>query len=197
MDGSDADVIRAVLHGNADQYAILVDKYQGPALRLAFSLLGNDEDAKDVSQEAFVSAYCSLGRFRGGAKFSTWLFRIVVNECKDVYRRRARQPMVVARVGEADPDADAPSLFVDVDDPAGDPSDSLANRELDQRLSAEIGRLPMKQRTVFLLHHVHGLTLEEVAGVLHCRVGTAKSHLFRATIHLRTILNPWIEKEAL
>ena len=193
----DVDTIQAVLSGDVYCYAELVDKYQGPALRLAFSLLGNDEDAKDVSQEAFVNAYRSLRRFRGGAKFSTWLFRIVVNECKDVYRRRARQPMAVASVGEADPDADPPSLFVDVDDPTASPSDQLANRELGQQLSVAIGKLPMKQRTAFLLHHVHGLPLEEVATVLRCRVGTVKSHLFRATAHLRAMLSPWVGKEVL
>ncbi|MBI2496080.1 MAG: sigma-70 family RNA polymerase sigma factor [Candidatus Omnitrophica bacterium] len=77
------EVIQAVLRGDVDRYAELVDKYQAWARRVAFSLLGNYEDARDASQEAFVSAYRSLGRFRASAAFSTWLYRIVVNECKD------------------------------------------------------------------------------------------------------------------
>jgi RNA polymerase sigma-70 factor (ECF subfamily) len=184
MAGSDAKTIQAVLDGDVDRFAELVDKYQEHALKLAYSFLGNYEDAKDASQEAFVSAYRSLGRFRGGAKFSTWLYRIVVNECKDVYKRRARQPSVVAAVGESDPDRNG-VLFVDVEDPGAGPSDQAANRELAHQLSTEIGRLPMKQRTAFLLHHVHGLPLEEVAAVMRCRLGTVKSHVFRATDHLR------------
>ncbi|MDP3703533.1 MAG: RNA polymerase sigma factor [Candidatus Omnitrophota bacterium] len=188
----DDQTIQAVLDGDADRFAELVDRYQEQTLKLAFSLLGNYEDAKDASQEAFVSAYRSLRRFRGGAKFSTWLFRMVVNVCKDVYKRRARLPVVVAGVGEPrrrrgepDPDVDGAGLFVDVEDPAASPSDQLANRELGHRLSAAITGLPMKQRTAFLLHHVHGLPLAEVASVMHCRLGTVKSHIFRATDHLK------------
>ena len=197
MAQSDAETIRAVLDGDVDRYAELVGKYQGQALRLAFSLLGNCEDAKDVSQEAFINAYRSLGQFRGGAKFSTWLYRVVVNECKDAYKRRARQPMVVAGVGEPAPDAgDEASLFmVDVEDPTANPSDAATNQELSLRLSQAIGALPMKQRTAFLLHYVHGLPLDEVAGVMACRIGTVKSHIFRATEALRIALTPWLTQE--
>ena len=196
MADHDAQIIHAVLGGETDRYAELVDAYQGMALRLAFSLLGNYEDAKDVSQEAFVSAYRALGRFRGGATFSTWLYRIIVNECQDAVRRRARQPAVVAAVGAPDPDAhERPDLFIDVDDPRADPSDQLATRELSQRLSAAIGALPDKQRTAFVLHHLHGLSLDEVAALMGCRVGTVKSHVFRATNHLRSQLGPWLKEE--
>ena len=189
----DARTIQAVLSGEVDRYAELVDKYQGRALKVAFSLLGNYEDAKDVSQEAFVSAYRALRRFRGGAKFSTWLFRIVVNECKDVYRHRAHRPLVVATVGTADPDGDeSAGLFVEVDDPAADPSEQLANRELSQAIGRAIATLPMNQRSAFLLHHVQGLSLEDTAAVMGCRVGTVKSHVFRSTERLRTSLTPWL-----
>ena len=192
---SDEEVIEAVLGGDVDRYAELLDKYQQPALRLAFSMLGNYEDAKDASQEAFVSAYRALARFRGGAQFSTWLYRIVVNACKDMHRRRARRPMAAAQVGEPGPQTDHAGLFIDVDDPAGDPGEQLANRELGQRLSGAIGALPMKQRTAFVLHHLQGLSLDEVAEVMHCRLGTVKSHLFRATEQLRTQLGPWLARE--
>ena len=195
MAGSDAEIIRAVLAGDVDRYAELVDKHQDAALRLAFSLLGNYEDAKDASQNAFVSAFRGLCRFRGDAKFSTWLYRIILNECKDVHKWRARQPLAMVRVGEADPDDEAASLFVDVDDPRAGPDDQLANRELSQHLSAAIRALPMKQQTAFLLHHVHGLSLEETASVMHCRVGTVKSHIFRATEHLQASLRPWLAQE--
>ena len=196
MGGRDADAIQAVLNGEADRYAELVDEYQGPAIRLAFSFLGNYEDARDVSQEAFVSAYRSLGRFRRESAFSTWLFRIVINKCKDAYKRRARQPMVAARMGTSGGDDDVTeSLFVDVADPGADPSDVVANRELSQRISTAIKGLPMTQRTAFLLHHVHGLPLEETAAVMGCRIGTVKSHIFRATESLRIVLTPWLTRE--
>jgi len=196
MAEDEAQIIQAVLNGEIDRYAELVDRYQASALRVAFSLLGNYEDARDASQEAFVNAYRALGRFRTGAKFSTWLYRIIVNECLDAHRQRARRPVVVATVGAPDPDADrGEGLFVDVDDPTADPSEQLANRELSKRLSEAIGALPGKQRTVFALHHLQGLSLEDVAQTMGCRVGTVKSHLFRATEALRKALAPWLAQE--
>jgi RNA polymerase sigma-70 factor (ECF subfamily) len=104
--------------------------------------------------------------------------------------------MVVAGVGAAgaEPDDDM-GLFVDVADPAAGPSDQLANRELSGRLTAAIGALPMNQRTAFLLHHVHGLSLEDAAAVMGCRVGTVKSHIFRATAALRQRISPWLTEE--
>ena len=195
MPGDEEAVVRAVLNGAVDRYAELVERYQEMALRVALSLLGNVEDAKDVSQEAFVRAYQSLGRFRQGSKFSTWLYRIVVNACKDAHRRGTRRPLVVASVGQPDPEADeAENLFVvDVDDPTAGPAVQAANRELAGHLSRAIGELPMKQRTALTLHHLNGLTLEEVAVVMGCRVGTVKAHVFRATERLRGRLAPYGE----
>jgi RNA polymerase sigma-70 factor (ECF subfamily) len=86
-------------------------------------------------------------------------------------------------------------LFIDVDDPSADPRAQLANQELSRRLSGAIQALPMQQRAVFVLHHLNGLTLEEVAETLRCRVGTVKSHLFRATGHLRAHLSLWLAQE--
>ena len=196
MADADLTVIEAVLAGDADRYAALVEKYQDQALRLAFGLLGNYEDARDASQEAFVNAYRALGRFRRGATFSTWLYRIVVNECQDARRLRLRQPAASLAIGEADPaERDGAPLFMDVEEPGTGPAEQLADRELSQQLSRAIGELPLKQRTAFLLHHVHGLPLEEAAGVMECRIGTVKSHVFRATERLQAFLRPWLAKE--
>lgn len=196
MADADLAVIEAVLAGDVDRYAELVDKYQGPALRLAFSLLGNAEDARDASQEAFVNAYRALSRFRRGAAFSTWLYRIVVNECRDARRRRARQPAATVGLGEPGPaERDGESLFLEVADPAAGPDEQLADRECARQLSRAIAALPLQQRTAFLLHHVHGLPLAEAAGIMGCRLGTVKAHLFRATERLQALLRPWLAKE--
>jgi len=195
MADRDTDTIHAVLAGDVDRYAELVDRYQAPALRLAFSLLGNYEDAKDASQEAFVNAYRALGRFRGRAKFSTWLYRIVVNKCKDLYKRRARRPELAGSMSLPGGDGEPVDFFEAVPDPGAGPGEQLANQELSRQLSRAIGELPMKQRTAFALHHVHGLPLDEVAAVMRCRTGTVKSHIFRATTRLRTVLSPRLAKE--
>ncbi len=191
MADSDTDAVRAVLDGDTDRYAELVDRYQGPTLRLAFSLLNNYDDARDVSQDAFVSAYQALGRFRGAARFSTWFYRIVVNKCHDALRARLRRPQAVSGVGEPDPGANGAGWFmVDVEDPAAGPRDDVASRELAHELQRAIQDLSAHQRMVFMLHHMNGHSLEDVAGMMGCRVGTVKSHLFRAVESLRRRLAP-------
>lgn len=190
MAEQDAEVIQAVLDGEIERYAELVNRYQGGAIGVALGLLGNYEDARDAAQEAFLSAYRCLGRFGRRARFSTWLYRIVVNECKDALRSRSRRPLVAARAGTPQPDDDGAEYWVDVEDATAGPAQQLANRELARRLAAAVAELPLQQRTAFTLHHVRGLQLDEVAAIMKCRIGTVKAHVFRATAALRDALQP-------
>jgi RNA polymerase sigma-70 factor (ECF subfamily) len=194
MAGADDEAISAVVGGDTGRYAELVDRYQEPVLRLALGFLGDYEEARDVAQEAFLHAYRGLARFRGRAKFSSWLYRIVVNECKQALRRRARRPAIVARVGSVEAALDGEAV-VEVDDPRADVRRAARDEELSRRLGEGLGCLSMKQRTAFVLHHLHGLPLDEVASVMRCRVGTAKAHVFRATARLRRVLEPWMQHE--
>ena len=194
MTAEDADTIRAVLAGDTSRFAELVDKYQQQAMRVAFSLLGNWDDAKDAAQEAFVSAYQALGRFDGRAKFSTWFYRIVVNKAYDAARRRLRSPQTVAVIGPVDPEDDDPQLFADIEDPDIAPERQAHDREFARALSRAVLNLSLQQRAAFVLHHVQGFSLEEVAQLMQCRVGTVKSHVFRATTALREQLAPWQEQ---
>jgi RNA polymerase sigma-70 factor (ECF subfamily) len=197
MSSDDAATIRAVLDGDVERYADLVDTYQAQAIRLAFSLLGNYHDAEDAAQQAFISAYHGLARFRGRAAFSTWLYRIVVNVCRTSQRTAMRRPRVVAEIGPADAagESEAGLFVVDAADESHDPRRHAENVELSAQLSSAIRRLPEHQQTAFLLHHVHGLSIEEAAGVMSCRPGTVKSHLFRATASLQRQLGPWLSRE--
>ena len=182
-------MIEAVLRGEVDRYAELVTRYQLAAWKLAYSFVGNVEDAKELSQNGFVKAYQHLRTFRRRAKFSTWLYRILINECKDFFKRASRRPKLVSLA--EDPDADDPVIF-DVADPSGDPRDVLANKELATQLQAAIQTLVGKPRSAFVLHHLNGLSLEETSEVMGCRVGTVKAHLFRACEQLRVRLAPSI-----
>lgn len=189
---SDAEVIDAVLGGEVDRYAELVTRYQLAAWKLAYSFVGNMEDAKELSQNGFVKAYQHLAHFRRHAKFSTWLYRILVNECKDFFKRRVRQPQTVPLAAD---DPEDPVLF-EVEDSTGDPRDALATQELAKHLGEAIRSLPRNQQQAFVLHHLHGRSLEEVADVLGCRVGTVKAHLFRACSRLRVRLAPYVSVPA-
>lgn len=189
---SDHDIIEAVRGGDIERYAELIERYQRAAWKVAYGLVGNMADAEELSQNAWVKAYQALPRFRGEAKFSTWLYRIVVNECQDFRRRQARQPVIMRpSVGHGDED---PVLF-DVEDPAAGPRDHAADRELAVSLSAAIRALPDRQREAFTLCQLHGLSLDDAAQVMGCRLGTIKAHLFRATEHLRHALAPWADVE--
>lgn len=189
---SDAEVIAAVLRGDVDRYAELVTRYQPAAWKLAYSFVGNWDDAKELSQNGFVKAYQHLRAFRKQAKFSTWLYRIVVNECKDFFKRKARRPRMVPLGSDENPDE---AIVFEVADPAGGPSEVLASRELARRVQEAVGELADQQRTAFRLHHLNGLSLEETADVMKCRVGTVKAHLFRACERLRAALSPYLREQ--
>lgn len=191
---SDQEVIQAVLQGDIERYGELVSKYQLAAWRLAYSLVGDHEEAKDISQTGFIKAYRNLARFRGGSKFSTWLHRIVANECKEHFRRKGRQPERFSLSAGANGDGEDPPPF-DLPDPAANPREAAADREMGRRLARAIGALAVQQRTAFLLHQVNGLPLEEVAQIMGCRLGTVKSHLFRAAENLRTAIEPYVNVE--
>ena len=187
---ADEDILDAVLGGQTDCYAQLVDRYQRATWALAYRFIGNFDDARDVSQNAFVNAYRHARNFRRQCKFSTWLYRIVVNECKDWLRSRARRPRALP-ISPDDEDDDPSS---EGRDPSLDPRELAANRELARTLSAAIGQLSEHQRSVFVLHHLHGMPLQEVADILGCRLGTVKAHLFRACERLRIRLNPCLRE---
>ncbi|MBI3087949.1 MAG: sigma-70 family RNA polymerase sigma factor [Candidatus Omnitrophica bacterium] len=190
---SDADIIEAVLRGETDRYAELVTRYQLAAWKLAYSFIGNVEDAKDVSQNGFVKAYQHLRDFRGRAKFSTWLYRIIVNECKDFFKRQARRPAAASLVAES---YDDESVVFELADPGGTPHQILVDRELAVQLNQAIQMLPHQQQTAFILHHLHGIAVEDVAQMMDCRAGTVKAHLFRACEQLRARLSPYLQSHA-
>ncbi len=175
------EIIAAVLRGETERFAELVERYKRLAWKLAYSFVGNFEDARELSQNAFLKAYRHLGRFRGDSRFSTWLCRIVLNECADFVRKRKREPVSLP----ASISADEEPVILEPVDPRAGPRELAQQREFYMRISAALERLPLQQRSAFVLHHLHGLTLEETAKIMGCRVGTAKSHLFRAARQLR------------
>ncbi len=190
LSAADREAIEAVLRGDIERYAELVNRYRQTAWKLAYSLIGNFEDARELSQNSFVKAYRHLRRFRKQAAFSTWLYRIVLNECRDFFRRKARQPEMFSL---SKLDDEETSVFEPAD-PGSTPRDAAENRALAAMLTKLIRQLPKQQQTAFVLHQVHGFSLEETARVMGCRAGTVKAHLFRAMEKLRLALTPVLEK---
>jgi RNA polymerase sigma-70 factor (ECF subfamily) len=173
----DAFLIRKVLGGQRDAFRLLVLRWQRPVFRF-LGLLGlPPPTVEDLAQETFLRVFRNLGSFDASkAKFSTWLFtiarRLAANEIERGTTRRR--------------ELTAPPA--DVVDPAADQLEALATRERGIRLRRALTALPEPLRAVLLLSQVEGLSLEEVAGVEGCAVGTVKSRMFRARKLLRTAL---------
>lgn len=164
-------------------FDLLVTRYQGRAYRLAFSLLRDAEEARDLSQEAFVRLYETASRFRGESRFSTWFYRILVNLCLD-HRRRGRgwRRLLVGAGADSD---DGVSPIEQHPAPFTDPAETLANEHAKQRLWEAVDRLPARQRAAIFLQAQEDLSTAEVAAVLGCSEATVRVHVHRAVAALR------------
>lgn len=163
----------------------LVERYQARAYRLAWSLLRDAEEARDLSQEAFLRVYQSAGRFRGDARFSTWFYRILVNLALD-HRRRQRW---WRRVVDDRDDADA-GLVERQPAREPDPGDRLSEAQTMTRVWDAVRRLSPQQRAAVVLSVQEQLSTAEIAAVLECSEPTVRVHLHRAVQALRKALKP-------
>lgn len=179
----ESGLIERARNGDRAAFNSLVDMHKEKAFALAFSFIGNVEDAKDVLQEAFVKAYIGVISFRGSSKFYTWFYRILVNQCKDFLRKKkARSGVFLDPLPSPGGDEDnAPEAV----DPAPLPSQAALDRETSQMINDAITALPERQKAVFMLKHIQGMKLNEIAETVGCSESTAKVHLFRAVRGLR------------
>ena len=196
---SDEVLVARALEGDRPAAAELVGRYHKKAYGIAYHLCAGDtEQARDFTQEAFLRAFAKLGTFRGRSSFYTWFYRIVVNTCRDGRRRvwRWKQRFAFWRSAPEDAatDPSTPENHADPDEGA-DPAAVLTGKELHERLRKAMLSLPRKQRTAFQLKVFHGMTIHEIAQVMNAAEGTVKSHLFRATQHLREALSDWAVPE--
>lgn len=185
MGPSDEDLCARIAERDPQAFDLIVERHQARAYRLACSMLGNEADARDVSQEAFLRLYEAAHSFDRRARFSTWFYRILVNLCIDHQRRNRWWRKVVPLSGpDDDPDAVQP------DPPSTEPGplDKVLLRQSVERLNGALGGLSAHQRTAVLLQAQQGFTSKEIAAVLNCSENTARVHLHRAISHLRKVL---------
>jgi RNA polymerase sigma factor (sigma-70 family) len=176
-------LIAAAQRGNVDAFNELVLAYQQQVYNLAYRIMGDPASAADAAQEAFISAFQNIGRFRGGS-FRSYLLRIVSNRCYDELRRRKRRPATSFEdFGEVDEDAN-PALVN-----GGERPEEYAERqEMARVIQAGIETLPPDQRITLALSDVQGLSYQEIAEVTSVSLGTVKSRLARARGKLRDYL---------
>jgi len=175
----DTTLVRASQRGDRDAFGILVSRYAPAIIGMTARMLGPAGDAEDIAQETFVAAYRSLSSFQLSSKFSTWLYRIAVNKCKDVLR--ARRPAVVS-LDDGDTDEAAEESWQAVDDQT--PHWELEQVELAWELGKGIDALPAVYRESFVLRHIEGLGYDEMSEVLGVNRDTLKMRVYKA----RTLL---------
>jgi len=188
---SDAELVRTLVGGDVKAFEQLMRRHNRTLFRTARSILRDDAEAEDVLQESYLRAYRCLGEYRGEAKVSTWLVRIVVNEALARLRKEARRAAVVPiRSGDFDEHAyDVEAVMRDHDGP-----EALAEREEIRRLiEQKIDALPDGFRTVFVLRALEELSVEETAAVLGIPPATVRSRFFRARSQLREALSREID----
>jgi RNA polymerase sigma-70 factor (ECF subfamily) len=179
---NDDDAIRAVLEGNREAFRVLVERYSPMARAFAGRLLGHTQDAEDVCQEAFVAAFRFLSRFdRSAGAFSTWLLTIVRHRSINHVERR-RPPPTQAGCGE---------IAVETRSPL----DAAAASEMERKIDGALAKLPIEQRSAFVLVEMSALSVAEAAAVEGVPVGTIKSRASRARLRLRQLLPEYQPRE--
>lgn len=138
-------------------------------------MVGDRDDAFDMTQEAFIKAYGSLSSFRGDSKFSVWIYRITTNVCLDFLRSKSRKQQVSLTVSDDDEDAQ-----LDIPDPKADPEQQLIKKISMQSVEEGLKTLPDKQRQILVMRELGGMSYAEIGKALSIEEGTVKSRIFRA-----------------
>jgi RNA polymerase sigma-70 factor, ECF subfamily len=173
MASSDEELVARSMGGDLDSFNQLVLRWERPIYALAYRVIGREEDARDVAQETFLRAFRALGGFKGQAKFSSWLYRITLNLCRDWIRKQRRTPVAQAPEG------------VDIIELAGEatPGETIeqlvGRKQLGRAVSKAMAMLPEEQRTAIILKEYHGLTFQEIADMLDCPLSTVKTRLYQ------------------
>jgi RNA polymerase sigma-70 factor (ECF subfamily) len=174
----DRELVRRVLAGQTDDFRVLVDRYQQSIFRFASGLLGDREEARDVTQEAFLAAFANLSGYDSTrAVFSTWLFTMARNRCLNLIKRSRpialKEPESIAEVTSAD---------------------SMVSQELSQQLDRALASLPVEQRSAFVLAEIEELPYAEIARIERTSLGTVKSRIHRAKQRLQSLLEPVVRE---
>jgi RNA polymerase sigma-70 factor, ECF subfamily len=184
----DDQLIREAQAGQRTSFDALVRRYDQSVLRLALHMLGNEQDAQDVHQEAFIKAYRHLGNFRFECSFYTWLYRIVTNLCLDQLRRRKSRREDPATVLDASGDEMDLMANITDDRAMANPAREMDRKVMSAGIQDALEKLTPRERTVFELKHYQGLKLRTIGEMLNTTEETAKNTLFRATRKLRASL---------
>lgn len=183
-------LIRAAQRGDLNAFNALILAYQDLLFNVALRIMGDEDQAADATQEAFLSAFRALNSYRGGS-FRAWLLRTVTNACYDELRRCKRRPSVpLEPVADDDEEIETPRWLAD---PDASPEQQFDQAELEHAIQHCLEALPFDFRTVVVMVDIQGLDYSEAAAALRAPLGTVKSRLARARLRLRDCLQAFWE----
>lgn len=179
---ADDELIKKCKAGDIEAFEKLIQRYEKKVFTIAYRYMGNKEDADDLAQEALIKVYKSIKKFRGESLFTTWLYQIVANVCRDALRKKARKQEtsidspIITEEGETKREFGDSSLSPEI----------LAEKaETEHYLQTLISQLKVEYKVVIIMREIQGFSYEEIAEELGCSLGTVKSRLNRARKHLR------------
>ena len=187
MNPGDAELVALAQKGNQRAFEDLVERHKQKAYHIAFDFARDREDAKDLSQEAFLKAYTNLKKFDGRSSFYTWFYRILVNLCLDYKRRQKRTPtdsFDETLESHMEPSHEPPR--------PRSPDQQVLAGQISHKVGEALQALPNKQRTAFILKNHQGLSIREIAELMETAEGTVKVHLHRAVTALRQSLAEFV-----
>ncbi|QEK12330.1 sigma-70 family RNA polymerase sigma factor [Crassaminicella thermophila] len=170
-------LIKKSKQGDIESFETLIKEHQKLAFNIAYRMLGNIEDAKDATQDAFIKTYKSLNKFKGESGFSTWLYKIVTNTCLDVLRKRKSQKTYSY---DHQIDTEDGKILRDLPDERNIPEIIVERREHQRNIQEAINCLSEHYKTVIVLRDIKGFSYEQISKILDCSEGTIKSRISRA-----------------
>ena len=176
---TDEELVSRSMAGDTDSFNELILRWERPIYALAYRVIGREEDARDVCQDTFLRAYRALPGFKGEAKFSSWLYRIALNLCRDWIRRQRRAPVLQM------PEGADPVEMAGERGPVESIETLVARRELSSVVEEAMKLLPEEQRTAIILKEYHGMTFQEIADLQGCPLSTVKTRLYQGLTVLR------------
>lgn len=193
MATDDLTLVERARTGDQRAFRMLVERYQRKVYAVALGMLKNKEDARDVSQEAFVKVYRYLEHFKGDSSFYTWLYRITVNISIDVMRRKGHGRTEDVEFDERmEMDTAEANLGALGSRLGTNPQKSMLRKELAEKIQAAIEQVPEKHRAILLLREVEGMSYDDLARTLKIPKGTVMSRLFHARVKVQQILSEYL-----
>src|SRR3954468_13339863 len=184
----DAELVSQVLGGDRDAYGLLVQRHSRSLFALAYRVMANQEDADEVVQETFLRAYRSLARFEQRANFGTWLYRIAMNCALDL--KEKRRPEVGAMQVSEEPEPGEHEVQLASSNPGQD--QLVFGSQVREKVAEAMKLLSKTERAAFVMRHLEGRSIEEIAGVLGQKPNATKNSIFRAVQKMRQQLEPLV-----